>query len=151
MCNKPSATCSFARTGSARGVVQQFHTHGLLFPVRLRTGAHKGEPALDAIAALAGPAHPAQSPQRRRLRPRPPRERLNSNGKKTLQTLPRKTVDRADPRHPPRPHQLRPYEANPRLLLGNATVHGADHAAGPATEGTALLQGPGHLPAADAG
>src|SRR6202048_1892460 len=33
----------FARTGSARAVVQQFNADGLLFPVRVRTGAHKGE------------------------------------------------------------------------------------------------------------
>jgi hypothetical protein len=33
----------FARTGSARATVQQFNAAGLLFPVRVRTGAHKGE------------------------------------------------------------------------------------------------------------
>src|SRR6185295_13897566 len=33
----------FARTGSARAVVQQFNADGLLFPVRVRTGARKGE------------------------------------------------------------------------------------------------------------
>ena len=33
------------------------------------------------------------------------------------------------------------YETNQQLLLGNATAHGADRAAGPAREGTALLQG----------
>ena len=33
----------FARTGSARATVQQFNIDGLLFPVRVRTGAHKGE------------------------------------------------------------------------------------------------------------
>ena len=33
------------------------------------------------------------------------------------------------------------YETNQRLLLANATAHGADRAAGPAREGTALLQG----------
>ena len=45
MCNKRSGTCSplFARTGSARAIVQQFNADGLLFPVRVRTGAHKGE------------------------------------------------------------------------------------------------------------
>src|ERR1700686_4169353 len=32
----------FARTGSARAVVQQFNADGLLFPVRVRTGARKG-------------------------------------------------------------------------------------------------------------
>src|SRR6516164_11710057 len=33
----------FDRTGSARAVVQQFNAEGLLFPVRVRKGAHKGE------------------------------------------------------------------------------------------------------------
>ena len=33
------------------------------------------------------------------------------------------------------------YETNQKLLLGNATAHGEDRAAGPAREGTALLQG----------
>src|SRR5438876_789451 len=32
----------FARTGSARAVVAEFNTAGLLFPVRVRKGAHKG-------------------------------------------------------------------------------------------------------------
>jgi DNA invertase Pin-like site-specific DNA recombinase len=33
----------FARTGSARAVVAEFNAAGLLFPVRVRAGAHKGE------------------------------------------------------------------------------------------------------------
>ena len=34
---------TFARTGSARAVVQAFTAEGLLFPLRVRTGAHRGE------------------------------------------------------------------------------------------------------------
>jgi DNA invertase Pin-like site-specific DNA recombinase len=34
---------TFARTGSARAVVQAFNAQGLLFPVRVRTGQRKGE------------------------------------------------------------------------------------------------------------
>ncbi|MGH9260169.1 MAG: recombinase family protein, partial [Acidimicrobiales bacterium] len=34
---------TFARTGSARAVVQAFAAEELLFPLRVRTGAHKGE------------------------------------------------------------------------------------------------------------
>jgi DNA invertase Pin-like site-specific DNA recombinase len=34
---------TFARTGSARAVVQTFRAEGLQFPGRIRTGAHKGE------------------------------------------------------------------------------------------------------------
>ena len=33
----------FARTGSARAVVQEFNRSGLRFPVRIRKGPHKGE------------------------------------------------------------------------------------------------------------
>jgi DNA invertase Pin-like site-specific DNA recombinase len=33
----------FARTGSARATVQQFNADKLLFPVRVRTGTHKGQ------------------------------------------------------------------------------------------------------------
>jgi hypothetical protein len=33
------------------------------------------------------------------------------------------------------------YETNQKLLLGNATAHAEDRAAGPAREGAALLQG----------
>lgn len=34
---------TFARTGSARAVVQSFAAEGLLFPLGVRAGAHKGE------------------------------------------------------------------------------------------------------------
>src|SRR6185503_6638773 len=60
----------FARTGSARATVQQFTADEGLFPVRVRTGSPQGRAGLDAAAALAGAAHPAQPPLRRRIRPR---------------------------------------------------------------------------------
>ena len=62
----------FARTGSARATVQQFNADEAAVP---GAGAHRrpqGRAGLDAAAALAGAAHPAQPPLRRRVRLRPP-------------------------------------------------------------------------------
>ncbi|BCI87851.1 hypothetical protein NIIDMKKI_30570 [Mycobacterium kansasii] len=58
----------FAHTGSARAVVQQFNAEKLLFPVRVRTGARKGELAWmplqhwRVLRTLHNPATPAYSP-----------------------------------------------------------------------------------------
>ena len=48
-----------------------FNRDGLLFPGRIRTGRAQGRAGLDPAAALAGAAHPAQPPLRRRVRLRP--------------------------------------------------------------------------------
>ena len=87
VCSKPSGTCShlFARTGSARAVVQQFTADGLLFPVRVRTGAHKGELAWmplqhwRVLRTLHNPRYAGAFAYGRR------RERLAANGKKSYQ------------------------------------------------------------------
>ena len=50
-------------------------------------------------------------------------------------------MDRADPRRHPGYITWETYEANQQTLAGNAAARGADRAAGPAREGTALLQG----------
>src|SRR4029077_17481899 len=74
----------FARTGSARATVQQFTADGGLFPVRGPTGAHKGElswmplPHWRVLRPLHNPRYAGAFAYGRR------RERLNSNGKKTL-------------------------------------------------------------------
>ena len=131
----------FARTGSARATVQQFNADGLLFPVRVRTGAHKGELAWmplqhwRVLRTLHNPRYAGAFAYGRR------RERLAANGKKTFETLPREQwialIRDAHPGY----ISWDQYETNQRLLLGNATAHGEDRAAGPAREGTALLQG----------
>jgi DNA invertase Pin-like site-specific DNA recombinase/DNA-binding transcriptional regulator YiaG len=131
----------FARTGSARATVQQFNADGLLFPVRVRTGAHKGELAWmplqhwRVLRTLHNPRYAGAFAYGRR------RERLNHNGKKTLETLPREQwialIRDAHPGY----ISWDTYEINQKLLLSNATAHGEDRAAGPAREGTALLQG----------
>ena len=69
------------------------------------------------------------------------RERLNSNGKKTFETLPREQWIALIPDTHPGYISWEQYETNQKLLLANATAHGADRAAGPAREGAALLQG----------
>ena len=79
----------FARTGSARAVLQQFNADGLLFPVRVGTGARKGELAWmplthwRVLRTLHNPRYAGAFAYGRR------RERLAANGKKTFDTLPR--------------------------------------------------------------
>ena len=131
----------FARTGSARATVQQFNADGLLFPVRVRTGARKGELAWmplrhwRVLRTLHNPRYAGAFAYGRR------RERLAANGKKTFDTLPREQwialIRNAHPGY----ISWDQYETNQQLLLANATAHGDDRAAGPAREGTALLQG----------
>jgi DNA invertase Pin-like site-specific DNA recombinase len=131
----------FARAGSARATVQQFNAEHLLFPVRVRTGARKGELAWmplqhwRVLRTLHNPRYAGAFAYGRR------RERVGTNGKKTLETLPREQwialIRDAHPGY----ISWDQYETNQRLLLANAAAHGEDRAAGPAREGTALLQG----------
>ena len=131
----------FARTGSARATVQQFNADGLLFPVRVRTGARKGELAWmplqhwRVLRTLHNPRYAGAFAYGRR------RERLDANGKKTLDTVPREQWIALFPNAHPGYISWDTYETNQKLLLGNATAHGQDRGAGPAREGTALLQG----------
>ena len=75
----------FARTGSARATVQQFTADGLLFPVRVRTGAHKGELAWmplqhwRVLRTLHNPATPARSPTAAAANASPPTARRATN------------------------------------------------------------------------
>src|SRR6185437_10892715 len=131
----------FARTGSARATVQQFNADEGLFPVRVRTGSRKGELAWmplrhwRVLRTLHNPRYAGAFGYGRR------RERLGPNGKKTFDTLPREQWIALIPDAHPGYISWDQYETNQKLLLGNATAHGADRAAGPAREGTALLQG----------
>jgi len=131
----------FARTGSARATVQQFNADGLLFPVRVRTGSHKGELAWmplqhwRVLRTLHNPRYAGAFAYGRR------RERLAGNGKKSYQLVPREQWIALIPDAHPGYISWDQYETNQRLLLGNATAHGPDRTAGPAREGTAPLQG----------
>ncbi|MGH2831806.1 MAG: recombinase family protein, partial [Solirubrobacteraceae bacterium] len=132
---------SFQRTGSARAVVQAFAREGLLFPARVRTGKHKGELAWmplrhwRVLRTLHNPRYAGAFVYgRRRARKRP-------NGKITNETLPREQWTTLIPEAHPGYLTWEQFEINQRLLSANAQAHGQDRAAGPAREGTALLQG----------
>ena len=105
------------------------------------TGAHKGELAWmplqhwRVLRTLHNPRYAGAFAYGRG------RERLNSNGKKTFDTLPREQWIALTRDAHPGYISWDTYETNQRLLLANATAHGPDRAAGPAREGSALLQG----------
>lgn len=132
---------TFARTGSARAVVQEFATAGLLFPVRVRKGAHKGELAWtplkhwNVLRVLHNPRYAGVFAYGRR------RQRVGPSGKKTYGDLPREQWTAFFPDSHPGYVSLDQYETNQKLLAANAAAHGQDRTTGPAREGTALLQG----------
>ena len=66
---------------------------------------------------------------------------ISANGKNSLQPLPRDQWTALIPAAHPGYITWEAYEANQQILLGNPAAHGADRGAGPAREGTALLQG----------
>jgi hypothetical protein len=131
----------FDRTGSARAVVAAFAAEKLLFPVRIGTGPRKGELAWmplthwRVLRTLHNPRYAGAFAYGRR------REAVAVNGKKTMQPLPRDQWTALIPGAHPGYITWETYEANQKILLGNAAARGADRAAGPAREGTALLQG----------
>ena len=131
----------FARAGSARAVVAAFRDEKLLFPVRIRTGPRNGELAWmplthwRVLRTLHNPRYAGAFAYGRR------REAVAANGKKTFQALPRDQWTALFPGAHPGYITWEAYEANQQALLGNAAARGTDRAAGPAREGTALLQG----------
>lgn len=132
---------SFARTGSARAVVQAFNTEGLLFPARIRSGPHKGDLAWmplkhwRVLRTLHNPRYAGAFVYGRR------RERKAPNGKARHETLPRDQWTALIPDAHPGYITWEVFETNQTLLAANAQAHGRDRAAGPAREGPALLQG----------
>jgi hypothetical protein len=131
----------FSRTGSARAVVAAFQNEKLLFPVRISTGPRKGEPAWmplthwRVLRTLHNPRYAGAFVYGRR------RGTISANGKNSCQPLPRDQWTALIPGAHPGYITWETYEANQQILLGNAAARGADRAAGPAREGTALLQG----------
>ena len=132
---------TFDRTGSATATVRHFRDAGLLFPRRLRSGAHKGElhwRPLDhsrVLQVLHNPRYAgAYAFGRSRQRRRP-------GGGVEWRRVPLDewTVLLRDA-HPGYIAWDR-FEANQRHLRDNALAHGADRRRGPAREGPALLQG----------
>ena len=131
----------FARTGSARAVVAAFAAEKLPFPVRISTGPRKGELAWmplthwRVLRTLHNPRYAGAFVYGRR------RGTTSANGKNSLQPLPRDQWTALIPGAHPGYITWETYEANQQTLAGNAAARGADRAAGPAREGTALLQG----------
>jgi hypothetical protein len=131
----------FARTGTARAVVQAFAAEQLRFPVRIRTGPHKGElacmPLRDwrVLRTLHNPRYAGAFVYGRR------RELTTPSGTKGFQSLPREQWTTLLPGAHPGYISWEEFEHNQQLLAANAAAHGTDRAAGPAREGPALLQG----------
>jgi hypothetical protein len=131
----------FARTGSARAVAAAFAAGKLPFPVRTGTGPRKGELAWmplthwRVLRTLHNPRYAGAFCYGRR------RGITSANGKNSCQPLPREQWTALIPGAHPGYITWETYEANQQLLLGNAAARGAGRAAGPAREGTALLQG----------
>ena len=120
MCNKRirHVFTLFARTGSARAVVQQFNADGLLFPVRVRTGTHKGELAWmplqhwRVLRTLHNPRYAGAFAYGRR------REARRRQRQEDLPDPAARAVDRAVPRGAPRLHQLGPVRDQPAPAAG---------------------------------
>ncbi|MCA1835893.1 MAG: recombinase family protein, partial [Actinobacteria bacterium] len=121
-------------------VRQGVHRRGLSFPWRHRKGPRASwtrQPLAHhtvlrvlhnpryAGAFTYGPHHHLKQP----------------NGKATSRLLPGEEWISFIPDAPPRIHHRGPIRRNRARLAANAQAHGRDRAAGPAREGTALLQG----------
>jgi DNA invertase Pin-like site-specific DNA recombinase len=132
---------AFARTGSARAVVQEFARDGLLFPVRVRRGAHKGELSWTTLShwqvlrTLHNPRYAGAFAYGRR------REGRTPDGRKTSLNVPREQWTALLPDAHPGYLSWEQFEINQQLLLANAAAHGRPRDRGPAREGPALLQG----------
>jgi DNA invertase Pin-like site-specific DNA recombinase len=132
----------FARTGSARAVVAEFNTAGLLFPVRVRKGPHNGELAWEplrhwrVLRTLHNPRYAGAFVYGQRREARNP-----ATGKKTMISLPREQWFAFFPNAHPGYLTFEQFEANQATLLGNAQTQGRERGKGPAREGPALLQG----------
>ncbi|MCU4184939.1 recombinase family protein [Acidiferrimicrobium sp. IK] len=131
----------FARTGSARAVVQAFRSEGLRFPGRIRSGAHKGELSWTplrhdrVLRVLHNPRY-AGAFVYGRLRQRP-----GPGGRLRVERLPREQWTALIPDSHPGYITWDTFELNQKLLADNARAHGTERASGPAREGNALLQG----------
>ena len=132
---------TFTATGSATACVKAFNDAALTFPWRHRTGAHKGDvewkPLLHStvLRVLHNPRYAgAFTYGRHRTIPRP-------GGKTTATLLPRSEWISFIPGVHPGYITLQDYDANLARLRANASAHGRDRTAGPAREGSALLQG----------
>jgi len=132
---------TFAAHGSARAVVQEFNKQNLKFPVRHRTGPRKGELAWAPLThsrvlqVLHSPRYAgAFSYGRKQIKHQP-------DGHATLKLMPRDQWIALIPDAHPAYIAWQTFETNHKVLLNNAAARGNDRNAGPAREGSALLQG----------
>ena len=132
---------TFARTGSARAVVQTFAAEGLQFPLRVRSGPAKGELAWEplrhwrVLRTLHNPRYAgAFFFGRHRWRPAPGGKTTNElqSRDKWIALIPDAHAGYID---------WETFESNQTQLLSNAQARGAERNAGPPREGAALLQG----------
>ncbi|HET9079605.1 MAG TPA: recombinase family protein [Trebonia sp.] len=125
---------TFTATGSAFGVVKAFREQQLTFPARHHRGPRRGELFFQplthdrVIKTLHNPAYAGAYAYG-----------LDGHHHTTVKPIPEWTVLIKD--HHPGYLTWDQYEANLAVLAANAAARGDDRAAGPAREGTALLQG----------
>jgi len=132
---------TFARTGSARTVVQAFNREELLFPARIRKGTRKGELAWmplkhwRVLRTLHNPRYAGAFVYGRT------RQAKTASGTVGFETLPRDQWTALIPDSHPGYITWEQFETNQKTLTANAQAYGTDRPKGPAREGPALLQG----------
>lgn len=131
---------TFRRTGSCLAVVKEFHAKELLFPRRLRSGAHKGELVwaellhCRARQIIHNPRYAGAFVFGRTKQRRLP------NGKVCSRHVPSEEWILLRDVHPGY-ITWEEYQSNLQRVRGNALSWSADRRHGPAREGAALLQG----------
>jgi DNA invertase Pin-like site-specific DNA recombinase len=131
---------TFRRTGSCLAVVKEFHEKELLFPRRLRSGAHKGELGwaellhCRARQLIHNPRYAGAFVFGRT------KHRRLAGGKYSSRQVPSEQWILLRDAHPGY-ITWEEYQANLERVKGNALAWSAERRRGPAREGTALLQG----------
>ena len=131
---------TFQRTGSCLAVVKEFHLKELLFPRRLRSGAHKGELVwaellhCRARQIIHNPRYAGAFVFGRT------KQRHLPNGKVCSRLVPSEEWILLRDIHPGY-ITWEEYQSNRQRVKGNALAWSAERHRGPAREGTALLQG----------
>lgn len=131
---------TFKRTGSCMAVVKEFHEKELLFPRRLRSGAHKGELVwaellhCRARQIIHNPRYAGAFVFGRTKHRRLP------SGKYSSRQVPSGEWILLRDAHPGY-ITWEAYESNLQRVKANALAWSAERHRGPAREGTALLQG----------
>lgn len=132
---------TFRRLGSATAVMRYFRDEELLFPLRLRTGARKGElvfrPLVHSrtLSILHNPRYAGAFAYGRT------RARRKPEGGVRIQSLPRDEWQVLIPDAHEGYITWAEYEDNVRRMSENARAHGQDRRRSPPREGSALLQG----------